>query len=526
MALPAYRRAMLDEFGDQPTPPETRLLDLPGHDAFPIGGGALTDDELYDAAHGAYDFEILDMKEETTNWLHDTYLRVAHPALDFDPDDAWLTAWRHCHNGLWKVREQLWLDGEHIHHLAERLITWSQDQKPRARLGDRGSGNWWIVPDTYHLRVGGDEESPPLGFFEDPDGESEGYEKLHDAFDKAKFTVHMVHHVNHWAVIIYQHSNGTAFYLDSMHDELEARSKLARKEFGRWMTVSGKAIPVRAQFRRIPVRDQEDRWSCGLHVVVNAMAFLRYESLGWHRIEDWTTTEARPMRRQLITCLHRLMGLKYIPGDSPTTSRQRANKKPTKRKQSTSSKASTKEPSKTAETEPTKKQSPRKASPNIAALASTRKAARRAKSISRPLFGARGAPLGRELAKSIRAEAQKDALATANRLTSLLKRQQAELREKAARRALQKRESEKRAARQAARAKERDAWVADASTIGKTPVAGRRGAISHEALPITTDLQQQPKQQQAHDATSGSPRKKRKISSAPGLIDSTSAHSK
>ncbi|KAH6641202.1 hypothetical protein F5144DRAFT_484532 [Chaetomium tenue] len=531
-----YQLDMVAEFGDWPTPPATKVLDLPDHPKFMFG--LLTDDDLYDATDGQYDFEITKMDSASREFLKQTYTRITHQELDLNVEfeDEMLKGWQHCHNGLWKVREQEWLDDEHIHHLAERLITWCQDQD-RARLGNRNSEDWWIIPDAYHLRLAGDEESPPLGHFLDEDVEE--YIELHDKFDKAKFTVHMVHHVNHWAVLIYQTSNGNTFYLDSMPAGRRDRSDLALEGFQEWLEASDKDIHTGAEHVLVRVPSQEDAWSCGLHAVVNAMAFLRYESLGWDKIEGWTKTKSRPMRRELIACLHRLMGLDYIPGESPTAPRvrdyrqprpKRAAAKQSAAKQSANKKAATtgsvpkgspkkpspKTPTKESPAETATKGSPRKTAPPDSATRATRQA----KSTSPPPFGVRGVPLGRELVNATHAEAQAAALVTANRLAAYLQRQQQESEAKAARQALRRQELAKRAARQAIRARQRDAWAADAAKVGKKPVGGRRGAISQEPVPTAADLQHQ------EDATSGTSRRKRKIGSAPGLIDNTPVSTK
>ena len=61
--------------------------------------------------------------------------------------------------------------------------------------------------------------------------------------------------------------------------------------------------------------DQQDDWSCGIHVIANAMAFICFEVLGWHNIQHWSNVDGKLMREELLVGLHRLLGLKYWPNE-------------------------------------------------------------------------------------------------------------------------------------------------------------------------------------------------------------------
>ncbi|KAK3297299.1 uncharacterized protein B0H64DRAFT_431270 [Chaetomium fimeti] len=474
-----YYQAMLTEFGGSPTPAPTIQLNLPNHQSWDPD---VTESDLIDARMkrincrkvGPIDDERLE------HFLTVKYGRVGHQLLDSGDQTSVFEGWRHCHNGLCEVRRREWLDDENIYYLAERLITWSQEQEP-ARLGDRASGNWWIVPPRYHIRVRepGDEEgemSAALGCVENKRVSDE----FHEKFDKAKFTVHMVHLKNHWAVLIYQHSNGNTFYLDSLPKGLQDRNRRARDEFRRWLRESDKVLPRGARHHMIRVPDQEDAWSCGLHALANAMAFLRYESLGWNKIQGWTSMGSRPMRRQLITCLHQLMGLKFIPPETPPTSNEKEHQRGVQKRAATP---------KTSPKKPANKPAPRAKTPSPHSL------------------GASRSPRGRQLSNEIRAAAEKEAQESAKRLAALRKQQ----------------ESEQRAGRRASRA-ERAASTDDVPE--NPPAAGRRGAIS---APTQSSSGTSPKTAKppsrkrgsspaaAHhdeDGTSGPSRKRRKISGA------------
>ncbi|KAK3936964.1 hypothetical protein QBC46DRAFT_19974 [Diplogelasinospora grovesii] len=56
------------------------------------------------------------------------------------------------------------------------------------------------------------------------------------------------------------------------------------------------------------LNSQSENWSCSIHAIANAMAFLRLEVMGWDRI-DYSRRGPSRMRDKLINCLHKLMGL-------------------------------------------------------------------------------------------------------------------------------------------------------------------------------------------------------------------------
>ncbi|KAL2020589.1 hypothetical protein VTK56DRAFT_8177 [Thermocarpiscus australiensis] len=268
-------------------------------------------------------------------FIKDTYGRVCHPYLDDMPtyqellipgySNPTLDALKACHNGLHDIRNKKYLDGEGIFHLAERLMSWIQDQE-HARLGGWFTRKWWIVPECYTLLAGRSGSSQPniyggkapkLG---DPNQHGDRTQDAHN-FNRALFTVHFVHFsrpVEHWAVVIRQGSTGNTWYMDSVRRTAAARSEKAKRALSDWLQRSGLRDPEAAVHTLVQCREQEDSWSCGLHAIANAMAFIRFEALGWGQIPAWRNVDERQMRTQLAESLHNLMGLRW--NLSPTTS--------------------------------------------------------------------------------------------------------------------------------------------------------------------------------------------------------------
>ncbi|KAG7289232.1 hypothetical protein NEMBOFW57_005597 [Staphylotrichum longicolle] len=305
----------LNAFGANPSPDISRAIQLPTRNDLqpPIPAAQLLDpnSDLIDRQ--------LEVPAREQAFLLNTYGRVAHPVLDQNQADK-LDSFYSCHNGLYAARHGEWLESQDLYHLADRLVTWAQDQ-PNARLGNRSSGNWWILPELYAIRVGSEEATPTLA--------SEIYNsqqrQLHRTlFDQARFTIHMVNlSQNHWALMIYQPSTGHSWYLDSIATSRNQHSKKARTAFLQWLAASNRPAPATKKPRTVKLKGQKDTWSCGLHTIINTMAFIRHEVLGWHNVVGWERLKADDMLKELVGCLHELMGLRRARpacGHTPTQS--------------------------------------------------------------------------------------------------------------------------------------------------------------------------------------------------------------
>lgn len=321
--------SFISEFGiGPPTPEASKNLTLPSNrDLQP----PVPDHELLDATLPEIDRLWKDLTVPDKTRLRNRYTRVAHPHLDSPSTTQNEEAWASCHDGLFRARRGDFLDSSDIYHLANRLMSWIQDQ-PHARLGGRSTGTWWILPDLYTLRISsgdstdqrgeGLEETPALG--SELFGEEEVKKHRH-LFDQAKFTVHLVHAVWHWAVVVYQPSRGNSWYIDSLPKGRVKRSGAAQDALLAWLERSGRPRPANGRHFQNLSKDQLDSWSCGLHVIANIMAFLRFEVRGWPKIPGWSKTGAREMRAELIRCLHHLMALKFDDAHvSPTEERSKA----------------------------------------------------------------------------------------------------------------------------------------------------------------------------------------------------------
>ncbi|KAK4099506.1 hypothetical protein N658DRAFT_539791 [Parathielavia hyrcaniae] len=319
---PAY----LADFGGGPTPATTTACQLPRLPQVP-------DDQLYDISKDGIDKYLNPQALNShSEFLTATYLRVAHPALDSDSQGR-LESWIHCHNGLRTARDNEWLAEEEVYHLTNRLLTWIQDQQD-ARLGPHPSGQWWVVPESYILHIydatkrlagqtrQGAAAAPALLINALPIAPVLGDATLvgpiaaqqHNArFAAAKFTIHFVFcNGDHWSLIIYQRSTGDSWYFDSLQDSCsDERSQLARETLEDWLQRSGSPAPAASSYYFPKVRKQLDGWSCSLHSIANIMAFVRFEVLGWTKMEPWKRCGPGGMLDELLVCLHRLMGLKY-----------------------------------------------------------------------------------------------------------------------------------------------------------------------------------------------------------------------
>lgn len=330
-------KTYLDDFGGSLTPDTRTQPRLPSHRDFP---NPLRDADLFDAHDPVIDQKLNRVEDE--RFLRYTYSRALHPVLDefqdedlegFDPKGTF-TALEHCHNGLWRARRAEFLEAPDVYHLANRLITWIQDQ-PGARLGGYGEGQWWIAPDAYVIKAGRISSSG-FGAYRD----MESIPKLADPmlaeigiygdrsedkaqFERARFTVHFAHFVttavDHWGLMIRQRSTGNTWYIDSNPtSEVPRRSEKALKVFKSWLELSGIPDPPEAAHSVVKSKLQIDGWSCGLHVIANAAAFIRFEVLGWEKVPYWGRMDSRQMIKRLIKSLHNLMGLAVPAGFSPS----------------------------------------------------------------------------------------------------------------------------------------------------------------------------------------------------------------
>ncbi len=274
------------------------------------------------------------------------------------PKDTYLALSR-CHNTLRQVRREEYLDHDGIYRLAERLTAWLQDQPSARHLGPV---DWWIAPAVYILQVvqKGDKRTtaypqppPRLG---DPVLDDEGARAAHgdrsrdwDDFGRALFTIHFVHIDDnenagnssflHYGLLIYQKSSGSTWYMDSQRDNRRARSMAARKAFNAWLRISGLpgvhgTRPPNHAHYTVAVPEQADGWTCGLHSIAHAAAFIRLGVMGWHHIDRWGAARnpCRAMHADLTRSLHALMRMKYVLPEEqvrPPSPRDRRSRAPT-----------------------------------------------------------------------------------------------------------------------------------------------------------------------------------------------------
>jgi hypothetical protein len=268
------------------------------------------------------------------------YIAVSHPVLDFAENanrgvpvgqQRW-EAFAACHNGLHIARHALFLQGDEIFHLMERLMTWVMDQ-PDARLGNRQTGTWWIASGfhyTLYIETNLPHDSAARGL--DVRGLVPESERLafRSSLQNATFTVHLVNSeaANHWTVIIYRPQTGDSWHFDSLgpggisrngKSSGASRANLARQELERWLESSGHRVPRTGRAYNVQTAPQTDGWSCGLQCIANVLAFLRHEVLGWHLIQGWENHSSDDMIAELVGSLHYLMGIDYTANDHSST---------------------------------------------------------------------------------------------------------------------------------------------------------------------------------------------------------------
>ncbi|KAK4238280.1 hypothetical protein C8A03DRAFT_33736 [Achaetomium macrosporum] len=312
----------LNEFGAGGFTPDTsRKFRWPTHKDLTFIKPLLDHEDLHDAQSPEIDRLLKGVEEK---FLRNTYGRLYDPRLDGSWEDA-MYAWEHCHNGLWKARHSEYLEEVEVCHLAEKLVRLAQYDGD-ARLGPHEKGNWWILRDVYAIQTSGLQLTPELGEMKIG---GEGEVELKARFNKAKFTVHLVHLGHHWAVMIYQPSARRTWFIDSLYTErnerkrdsqwasLKKRCHKARKAFDDWLARSKLPLPDPGKHYCASSPDQIDPWSCGLQVIANILAFIRYEAVGWHRIPHWAEKYEKSSRKavnamlkELVVSLHNLMGLR------------------------------------------------------------------------------------------------------------------------------------------------------------------------------------------------------------------------
>ncbi|AEO63039.1 uncharacterized protein THITE_112766 [Thermothielavioides terrestris NRRL 8126] len=563
MASKSSEMDFLNDYDGGKSPQAAQHLQLPTHRDF---AKPLSDDQLHDATDPQFDRECRGSLSGNRPFLDTAYRRVAHPALDEAVSESnRLAAWRSCHNGLFRARHGEWLDGEDVYYLANRLLTWCQEQRP-ARLGSISQGKWWILPEHYNLLVrdptagGWQEEAPELGSGHYSPGAANLHKK---AFDNAKITVHFVHFSAHWAVLFYRRSTGQSWYIDSMPEGAAFRSRQAREALRDWLQRSGRPIPDPKADHFLEVNpEQEDEWSCGIHVIANAMAFIRFEAIGWHRIPEWRQKKSKEVRKALVTCLHQLMGLKIDPEHKSPGSAKRAKKRkrvaglrsteadssaatgqqagpqnqsagqqagpqiqPSPKPQVVQPRQKTTTPEKPpARRPPTQPSEPQPAAPPQQVLVQVPET-----------FGVRRAPPGRALVRAIRARAARDVAARLAQLRTEVQQRAAgfkageEETELANRRAAERavaaearRAAQKEAARAAAAAAA--ATAAAAAPLPPPPPAQQPAQPAKELKikGLASDLQKDQRKRKSGSSgkkTAGRPRKKQKTAAAAAAAD-------
>ncbi|KAK3942459.1 hypothetical protein QBC46DRAFT_339408 [Diplogelasinospora grovesii] len=304
---------VLDDFPTQPTQADVQSFRLPNHRSLTP---PVDKEDLHDVKSSDFDRELSGGRD--SQFIGEVYARVRHPDLDGGPnnglDDDVRDSLGTCHNGLRDARRQEYLEDTALHQLGLRLVAWTM-RDPNVPLGGYADGNWWIAPNLYIIKTGPDRESSiSLPGPEDSHSGWGAKSEHRDQFLKARFTVHWVHCTEplHYAVIIRQARTGNALYFDSLVEGRAARADLARTEFEQWLANSGISSPL--HWSVVPITCQSEAWSCSIHAMANAMAFLRLGVMGWDKIDHFRrgpnrAGDANKMRDKLIKCLHRLMGL-------------------------------------------------------------------------------------------------------------------------------------------------------------------------------------------------------------------------
>lgn len=306
------------DFGGYNTPAATLQWDLPDNTNLDDPGLKIGNGLINVQADPRFNEEISRKVDHAFVW--NAYQRITRGDLDPIDGPNICQIWAQSQDGLFFLRIGEWLNNDSLFHLTERLLTYSQDHQA-ARLGTRQSGHWFVVPDQYFLQVFKKRGQPAqyqswaLGAVEVP----EEMERLRQRFLAAKLILHIINHPNHWALVIYQRSSNMLYYLDSDSNDRATRARRARRAFKDWLAKSNlQDVGYTNRLHVVKLLGQQNQWSCGLHVILNAMAVVRYECLDWRGITGapvQNSTGGREslfdMRKDISNALHRLMGLYY-----------------------------------------------------------------------------------------------------------------------------------------------------------------------------------------------------------------------
>ncbi|KAK3328175.1 hypothetical protein B0T19DRAFT_400962 [Cercophora scortea] len=323
--------AVRAEFDNPPTRDELNSFRLPQPSDDP-GLLGLTESQLYNVNDYEFGEEIKYVEKDTLNgvkarqFIDRTYRRVR--LSDIDADEAGygheapavnFLPFMSCHNGLREIDQHgKYLSNESICYLSSRVLAWVQKITAREDPSLQPK-HWFLLPHAYTLS---DEEKvwaladPELVNFQIVYGDRSGDR---DRFNEALFTLHLVHHSNHFALIIRQNSTGNSWYLNS--DDKPRKKRQSTEAFrllDSWLQESGITTPEGATSKIVDtVPIQQDGWSCSLHVIVNSIVFVRFGLFGWDKIPRWRTGNKKrndeKMLGELKVCLNYLMGRTWKP---------------------------------------------------------------------------------------------------------------------------------------------------------------------------------------------------------------------
>ncbi|KAK4187024.1 hypothetical protein QBC35DRAFT_343544, partial [Podospora australis] len=337
------RQAYHDSFGGFPTPSEAAEFRLPSYQDLKWFPETSEWDDLHDVYLSG---KNIDDDSEHTDDAHrvllgDLYARVAYPSIEVDdwvssdrgePSYRTLQSLIYCKNGLYDARHGNHLVAESVVYMTQRLLAWAMKMEvqvkpgelPRrvARLGTIDDGKWWVANVEYMLRVtpqgaerGGVTADLGKGaVFDALYKDDNSYLGDEQRFRRALVSIHVVYFANphnHYAVIALHKPpkvrKWQAYYMDSMSSGHTQRGRAAFNELDKWLKRQASDLAPRGGFDRIivgTIPPQSDAWSCGLMVIANALAFVRFESLGWNH--SWPVD----IRDRVVQSFHYIMGLK------------------------------------------------------------------------------------------------------------------------------------------------------------------------------------------------------------------------
>ncbi|KAK1753265.1 hypothetical protein QBC47DRAFT_431694 [Echria macrotheca] len=302
-----------DYFPGQPTALEIGGFTLPTEQDLP------SPQDLNDAKEAEYDILLEDNKDDDIKLVKTRYSHVRHPVLDNpvagrDPgeeENRIAACLLSCHNGLYDARNQNLLLDENVYELMVRLLTWVQTNVDGFKgLGALEDRKWWVAPKRYRLGyVPGSSVDPIEAKLGDGIPGVDHPENDVKDFQDATFSLHLSHNDDHFGLIIYHAGSGSAWYLDSLKYQAEKRRDNSEKKFEKWLQVSNQTVPPNFTLHLMPVPYQKDGWSCGLHCIANAVAFVRFGVLGWNNVPALGAGRAADMVKAISKSLHNIMGL-------------------------------------------------------------------------------------------------------------------------------------------------------------------------------------------------------------------------